>query len=123
MIHAAQAARREPADLPFIVPERIPDGTRFALIHADEHAKPLVVDTLAQLARAIHFRRDGDGLRMTDERRILRGEVRDMVCVMAENETSGAVRLIGHAWVDGRGFRALEAALAAVVPQTLRGEA
>lgn len=82
-------------------------------------ARPFACDQLGQLARRIHRERGHDALQLTPERVTFRGEIRDTVRVVAECPISGEARLIGHAWVNGRDWRVLAAALEQHQPRDL----
>ncbi len=112
----APGAQAEPgATQPFRAPAPMPDGMRFALITDRPAALPLAFATLPELARAIHRRRGDDALLLFPERIVFQGRARDVVAVHAEDPALSR-RLIGHAWVGGRDWQALRAALTAQVP-------
>lgn len=99
----------------FRCPE-LPDGSRFALIGPDPARRPTGYATRQALALGVHRRRGDDALILSPERIRFRDQVRDTVRIDAECPASGRRRLIGHAWIGGADWRALEAALAAIVP-------
>lgn len=88
----------------------VPSGYRFALVTADAHRKPAVFHDLAQLARRIHADRDGEALQLTPVRVRFRDGPRHAVQVMA-HDAGGRARLIGYAWISGKPWEALQAAL------------
>ena len=100
----------------FSTPKPPAESTLALLPALTPGAKPLVFDKLPQLARRIHAERGGDTLRLQPDRLSWRGQARDVVAIYAENQTSSRVRFLGWAWIDGRDWRALEAALAAIQP-------
>lgn len=119
------AARRprplHPAVRHFRLPERLPDGRTFALLTDDAQARAIACDSLGGLARCILRRRHGAALRLAPARVEFRDEVRDVVEVRAEEldgegQPNGRTRLIGHAWLSGRDWRVLQAALEAELP-------
>lgn len=114
---SAAGAQAEPGSdpIPVRLPQALPDGMRFALVTGVPSALPLAFATLAELARAIHRRRGDDALILFPERIVFQGQARDTVAVHAEDPAMSR-RLIGHAWIGGRDWQALRAALTAQVP-------
>lgn len=114
---SAVGAQAEPgrAPIPVRLPQALPDGRRFALIGDDPTALPVAFGALADLARAIHRRRGDDALVLFPERIVHQGRPVETVAVHAE-DAAMTRRLIGHAYIGGRDWQALRAALAAQVP-------
>lgn len=92
------------------------DLPRFALVTFRFAERPLIFDYLGGLARAIHRRRGDEALQLRPERVRFRDEVRECVAVHALDPVGQRERLIGHAWIGGRDWRVLQAALADVTP-------
>ena len=78
-------------------------------------AKPIVYASLRALAERIHRDRGQDALELRDDRVRFRDHVRAVTEVIAR-DAGGRARRIGFAWHAGRPREALEAALAALVP-------
>ena len=99
------------------------DLAKFALCPgADLRGRPVAFPDAAALARHIHRARGGERLQLRD------GDVsfydepqpRRVVEVYVHGETSDRLRLVGRAWLGGRGRESLQAALERVQPQTRR---
>lgn len=88
----------------------VPPGVRYALITADGAAKPFAFGDLADLAARIHRDRADDALQLTPVRIRCKDGPRAAVQVMA-TDVGGRTRLIGYAWIAGRPWEALQAAL------------
>lgn len=101
-----------------------PDGARFALLApGDGRAeavlacrKPFAAERISGLARHILNARGADALQLAPERVRWLGRTFEAVRVVAEDQVGGRARLIGHAWIGGRDWRALAHALESVQP-------
>lgn len=91
----------------------VPDGVRFALVTDQAGAKPYAYASLAELAQRIQRDRGADPIQMAPVRFRFRDGLRSAVRVEAE-DVGGEVRLIGHAWIAGKPWEALAAAIEAV---------
>ena len=91
----------------------IPSDVRFALVTAEQGAKPYAYPSLAELARRIQRDRHGDPIQMAPVRFRFRDGLRSAVRVTAE-DVGGRVRLIGQAWIAGKPWEALAVAIEAV---------
>ncbi len=88
----------------------LPRDAMFALVTADAGDKPYVYGTLPDLARRIHRDRGRDGLQLRAVHVRFKDGPRKAVQVMAM-DAGGRTRLIGYAWISGRPWEALQAAL------------
>ena len=98
----------------------MPNGVRFALL-TSLTSKPIAFAQLDQLCRRIHRDRRGAQLQLKDHKVHLDGdgpEGRRMVGVYTLSESSTPSGFLGWAWADGASWRALQAALFAVEPNT-----
>ena len=87
---------------------------RYALLTANPHAKPVVFSDIDALARHIQRERGLQSLELVDVEDLeVEGsaDVRPGVTVYALDAGHDRDRLIGHAWLDGRGQDHLRAAL------------
>lgn len=100
----------------FRMPQAPADGQAFALVTDDPGAKPLAFASLRELAAGIHRRRGHDALQLQPEQVSFRDTVRDCVEIHAISHPGERRRLIGHAWIGGRDWRVLQAALEAQTP-------
>lgn len=89
----------------------LPRGIDYALVTAKAGGKPWAFDDLPALARRIHRDRAGEALQLRPVRIRFRDRPRDAVQVLALDQLGGRVRLIGYAWICGRSWQALRAAL------------
>lgn len=89
----------------------LPPEIRFALVTSNPERKPYAFDDLAALARRVHRDRRGHPLRLTPARLRFRDGPRSVVGVFALEPMSGSERLVGHAWISGRPWEALQNAL------------
>lgn len=78
--------------------------------------RPWGYASLSALARRIHRDRGPDALQLRPVRVRFRDADRELTEVLAEDQQAGRVRRIGFAWIAGRDWRALQAALDAAVP-------
>ena len=93
------------------------DAVAYALFPSCAEA-PIVYPTLRRLARAIHAARGSAGLQLVDDQLMLQGsdKPRAIVSVYLQDEGGSQAGFIGHAWLNGRSRRELEAALFALSP-------
>lgn len=89
----------------------VPAGIAYALVTARAGAKPFAYPSLAALARRIHADRAGDSLQLAPVRVRFQDGPRDAVQLKALDQTGGRERLIGYAWISGRDWTVLHAAL------------
>ncbi|MDP3853176.1 hypothetical protein [Phenylobacterium sp.] len=80
--------------------------------------KPMVFADLSALARRIHRDRQGQALQLRNDRVHLAfdGSIRRVVAVYGEDQVGQRTRFIGYAWLNGRDWEALQAALDAAEP-------
>jgi hypothetical protein len=92
----------------------IPADVRFALI-AEAQAKPFAFATLADLARSIHRRRGGRAIQLGDRPLHLACRARSTpgVAILATDPIGETTTSLGWAYLNGHGWKALEAALQA----------
>ena len=104
----------------------MPNDVRFALLPTLT-SKPITFPKLDQLCRRIHRERRGAPLQLKDQKVHLYGdgpEGRRMVGVYTLSDSSTPSGFLGWAWADGASWRALQAALFEVEPNTaVRAEA
>ncbi|MES2034908.1 MAG: hypothetical protein V4466_12095 [Pseudomonadota bacterium] len=89
----------------------LPAGCPYALVTAAAGAKPWAFPGLAQLARRIHRERAGEALQLRPVRVRFKDGPRDVVQVLCVDQVGGRERLIGYAWISGRDWTVLTAAL------------
>lgn len=111
------AAHDRPVPPPFNRTARRPamsTDIRFAILTANPHAKPVAFPDLNALARHIQRVRGLAGLELAEVEDLeLQGDVepRRGVSVYTLDAGNDRDRLIGHAYLDGHGREALQAAL------------
>ncbi|MBW8815561.1 MAG: hypothetical protein JF588_19240 [Caulobacterales bacterium] len=95
----------------------LPVDAPFALLpELGPFARPVILPSLAALARRIHRLRGDDGLELRHATVLFRDRGRTVTEVLAIEEASGRRRRIGFAWHAGRPWEALQAALDAERP-------
>lgn len=116
-VAALLAAHDRPVPPPFNRTARRPamsSDIRFAILTANPHAKPIAFEDVNALARHIQRERGMAGLELAEVEDLeLRDETepRRGVSVYALDAGNDRDRLIGHAYLDGHGREALQAAL------------
>lgn len=93
----------------------LPGEVRFALVTAEPPRKPFAYDGLAELARAIHRRRDGRPIQLRDQPLRLAGrqDPTPGVQVLILDPIGERTQALGWAFLAGGTRRHLEAALRA----------
>ncbi len=102
----AEAARQD------ALQPRLPAEVRYALI-VEAHAKPFAFATLADLARSIHRRRAGRTIQLSDRPLHLAGRpsATPGVAILATDPIGETTTSLGWAFLNGHGWKALQAAL------------
>jgi len=91
----------------------LPADVRFALVTAPPPAKPFAYATLADLARAIHRRRQGQSIQLIDQpaHLALRDGAVPGVRIALVDPIGERTTTLGWAYLDGHGRPALQQAL------------
>lgn len=117
--------RFSPPDLPrpsrdgrgSVRPPVLPTNYPFALMQsAKPGIKPWVYPDMEALARGILRRRHGQALQLRPDRIIRPGRKIRVVAIYGLDQVGNRTRFIGYAWIGGRDWTALSAALAAIEP-------
>lgn len=96
---------------------QMPHGVQFALLPALEPTtKPWAFPSIDALARHIHRNRQGEALQLVRTKVRFRDCIRPVTEILAEDQVSGRTRRIGFAWIAGRDWTSLQAALERAEP-------
>lgn len=111
-VHSARDRRLYAANLAaYDLAPHLPSGVPYALVTARAGDKPWAFPSVAALARRIHRDRGPDALQLRPVKVRFRDRPRDAVQVYAVDQVGGRERLIGYAWISGRDWTVLQAAL------------
>lgn len=97
--------------------EPIAPGVRFCLVDGiGLYARKVAYASARDLAAALHRRRRGQALQLEDQRLVCGHCSADVVAVYTTDESGYRSGFLAYAWLNGAGWRALQAELYALDP-------